>query len=228
VGRTLAYFFFFASALLLSGCRNDIIKRKVHFKGTARDKFTRYPIPDAVISLTQERGSSAGSTLRSDDQVGTTDGSGNFDFRTEGVVRNEDCYTRMFRFYGPGVNEYLYSGWFPLGDVDKKGENVIDVELYTLARLQFYFHNAVPFDQNDQVSGFYVERPWGQQSIEEGEDFVITSLTAHPEVWTTYYGYTTSVLHYTVTKNAVSQEYTDTVYTPDAFEGGFITDTIHY
>ncbi len=217
----------FAFAVLAFGCGPDKINHKVRFYGHVEDKFTRYPVAYAGISIYMYHGSFAGSTLtRIYDDLGTTDANGDYDFKMKKLIKDKDSYSQYMRFSGRGFNNSQYSDQWPFGDYDDR-ENHIDVQLYTLCRWRITFTNSTPFDANDLVSNIYIDRPWGQQKLEEG-DPQIAGPAVNSNIWTTYYGYTTSILHYTVTKNSVSQNYTDTLNVVDPFGGIVFSDTILY
>lgn len=220
-------FLLFIVSLTLSGCAPDHINHKVRFYGHVEDKFTHYPVTFAGITISMDWGNFGGSTSTSKlENVGTTDANGDYDFKTKKVIKDEDAYNCMLLFSGRGFSYYLYSNQWEFSTIDKC-ENHIDVKLYTACRIAYTFKNTSPVNSSDLVSDIYIERPWGQQEFAEGVP-ALAGINVDSTIWTTYYGYTTSVIHYTVTKNAVSTNYTDTVFTPDAFAGEIFLDTIAY
>jgi hypothetical protein len=209
--------------VLLSSCGGEKIHHKIQFKGRATDYYTKYPVKNALITISEHFYYNAGPS--DDSYIGTwnTDDDGYFDFETKGIHKDKNTTERYLNFSGPAVNPSWYSGRFPAGTLEEE----IDARLYTLSRLKFVVINATPFDQFDVISNFYIERAWGNQQVGSGTES-LTGTSVNSILWSAYYGYTESILHYSVTKNSVTQNYTDTIFTPDPLAEIWVTDTISY
>ena len=220
--------YLFLLSVLLFSCARETIKHKVHFSGHVEDMYTHYPVKNAIITIRTHFFYNAGpSDDRVTDELGRTDENGNFDFDAKGMVKDKNATERYMFFHGCGVSDFANSGRWEINPIDSR-ENVLDVKLFAEARVCFIFQNSSPYDANDLVNNVYVERPWGQQKFAEG-DPVFSGTNVDSAIWTSTYGYTTSVLHYTVTKNNISQNFTDTIRTSDPCDYGYwIRDTIQY
>lgn len=198
-------------------CSKERIRHRVEFAGRVTDMYTHVPVPNASITLNEEYdyGQSGHQYIH-----GTpTDQDGNYYFLTHDLHTNE---TNVYIEVGdPAI--HLQSTKNIHVNYDELNRN--DIEVATSSLINFYFHNASPYNANDSLWNIYIERPWGHQIVGSA-DTVLRGMNVNGWLRSGYLGYTSSVLHYTVTKNGNSQAYTDTLLTPS--QGIIVSDSINY
>lgn len=96
------------------------------------------------------------------------------------------------------------------------------------AVLRYVFINAAPYDINDSVSDFYIERPWGRQEVFPRGSITTATTSSNSYREGSYYGCPETILHYTVTKNGISVSLTDTFHVTYVYANWRYKDTIWY
>lgn len=205
-------------SLSILGCHREEIKHSLYYEGTIYDKYTHYPLAGATLSIIERWHFRAGG-MENTTQHGNweTDSQGKFAFYEEGMHDNASR-GMLISHDALGVTEIAVEG---------EDRNVVDVPVLTQCEIEYQFINTSPFNSSDQVFDIYIERPWGIQEVGVGNP-VLIGTNVNATLASSYYGYSQTVLHYSVTKNGVTQVLTDTLNVADAFSCATVNDTISY
>lgn len=214
--RKSGFVFFLVLIILQMGCKRE--RGTYVFTGKTLDQYSLTPIPYAKVTFTEyyDSGRDEKTTLGST----TTDQNGNFSFES-------DRFKKGFKFLEIYVSspDYYAIGYTAVGNLQSQDNITVPCASHSI--IDYTFINTTPFDQNDALSNVYIDRPFGNQWVYPSAQ-ALAGTTVDTTVWTSFCGYSSSVLHYTVTKNAITQNYTDTINTPDRYQWIRIQDTIRY
>jgi hypothetical protein len=204
------------TAFLLAGCKK--YRDTYVFTGRAFDQYTLVPIANADVAIFEsyDRGHEQGVRLGN----AVTDQNGNFAFETDDVRKE----FRTFKIEVISTDAYAVGH---TGISNLQPTYAVDIPCATHSQITYTFINANPFDQNDVLSNVYIDRPFGNQWVLPSAE-ILQGTSVNRSVWTSFCGYGINVLHYSVNKNAITQHYTDTIYTPNVFQWINIQDTINY
>lgn len=201
--------------VLNGGCRKD--RNTYVITGHAYDQFTLVPIVHTKVEVTEnyDQGHTDATTLGET----TTDHNGDYSFTSSNFQKGfKSLVVSVLGTDGTVGHE---------GTTDLQPTMTVDVPCATHSQIYYTFINTTPFDQNDQLSNMYIDRPFGQQWVFPSTQ-VFTGISVNETTWTSFYGYTTTIMHYTVTKNSITQHLADTIVTPNNMQSIAIRDTIRY
>lgn len=208
--------------LFLPGCRkNGPIKEPYTIRGRIVSEGTRYPVANARIRLEEEYyvEAMAGSSKK----IGgfgpvQSDANGNYELVGQLHKNSEKCQILVFSEAGRGPV------FFP---VNLGGDHDVRIDTIAITGAQFFltFESTIaPVNVNDSIYNIYFERPWGNQY------FIGNTVLYAPAIYAplraSYYGYAENILHYTVNKAGITQNFTDTLHVNDPFAEVGISNTI--
>lgn len=208
---------------LLAGCRNqNEYKDPCYISGRIIDEGTRFPVKNASVKMYEEFWSGSNSHYGSFDfGPDYTDENGNYSLECEPL--HENARQRNMLIFGPhaGLQPTFFSASIKPGTT-----LVIDTTVTTKSYFSLFFQNVTPVSNNDSVYDIYIERPWGNQFL-KGQA-VLYGQTVYAPLRASYYGYSESVLHFSVNKTGTPQHFIDTLRVNDRFADLQINDTISY
>lgn len=210
-------------AVLVIGCRKEY-KDSVHLSGTVKDKFTLTPIEGAEIYIYEELEYSATGSTHGASSRGETYSGGEFSYYPKGMRKDHVVTKRELVITKENVIREG-TGRAPVGGL--QDEVIVHAEVITDCRINYRFINTTPYDAYDSVYNIYVARPWGQQVVGTGAN-ILAGPSINISLLSGYYGYSETILHYTVKKNGIATERMDTLFRNDPFTCTIINDTINY
>ena len=199
----------------LMACSKD--RGHYHFYGRITEEITGAPVPNGLVTVVEEY--DVGHSESESYGNVYTNGNGEYDFNTEMRHRSETNVELLVSQSAIGIVGKQIDGIF------EESHNDITVKSHCL--LEFSIYNHFPFDQHDSIFNIYIDRPTGPQYVIGGNpSFTGMSVSRHDT--TSFFGFTANVLHYSVKKNNLVTQFTDTISTPDPYAVMVMQDSISY
>lgn len=188
-----------------------------HFYGNVTEKITGAPVPGALMKVLEDYDD--GSIQRGEYGNVYTDHHGDYVFYTDIRHRNEKSVALVSSSPSTGINGKSFGGI--------KEENHIDLQVNSQCYLVFHIVNQNPFDQDDLLFDVYFDRPRFNQYVIEGNP-MLTGTSVDRIDTTSFFGYESHILYYSIRKNGITYHASRTIYTPDPYSAGTIHDSIFY
>lgn len=201
--------------LLSASCRKN---ETTWFTGKVYDANTGAVLPNAHLQVTalfhyQQGGSEQNRGVG----TGDADANGNFAIELSDRDRNKEK-DKQYSVTVTSSGTWNYTGGDEFNVVYQEGSVHHDVAVNGIGRMHIIAKNTSPYDQNDVIGNFYLTQAGDiyqaptYNGVAVNDTFLIQGFSGM------------KILHYTVVKNTVTAQYTDTLHVPGFAEGYYEID----